>query len=85
MAAIATPRYEVIVRIANFDDYDRIIGWHCRRVAVTQTAGWAIVLRDRQDMDYDMDAEVREIATGKTVYRAVPVAVDYDAFDEIPF
>ena len=78
--ASTAPRFEVVVMVANYDCYDRITGWRGRRAAVTQTAGWAHALCDRFDIDHDIYAEVREIATGKRVMRQpapAPVEVEW--------
>ena len=66
--AKTAPRFEVLEFVANYDCYDRITGWYGRRIAVTQTKGWALAIRDREENDYDIRYEVRDIATGKTVY-----------------
>jgi len=65
----AARRFAVIRTIAHFDEYDRIIGWSQRQIATTHTKAWALALRDREDFDHDVGAEVRYIATGKLVRR----------------
>lgn len=65
----AAPRFEVVVMVANYDCYDRITGWRGRRAAVAHTAAWAHAVCNRFDVDHDIYAEVREIATGKRVVR----------------
>lgn len=82
----SAPRFEVVRVTAIHNDYDAIAGWSFRRLAVTQTAAWAHVLAAREDFDHDLYAEVREIGTGRRVYREWPqTAAAFGFDDEIPF
>lgn len=81
----ATPRFEVLAFVANYDCYDRITGWYGRRIAVTQTKAWALAIRDREECDYDIRFEAREIATGKTVYRRDPAPANWAGEEVVPF
>ena len=72
---MTAPKFEIIRLTARYDDYDRIVGWTGRRVATAETEAWAFVLNDREDQDYDVRSEVRQITTGKRIHRAfAPVA-----------
>lgn len=68
---MTAPRFEIVRYVARYNDYDAIVGWAGRRVAVANTQAWAHALADREDYDHDVYAEVREIATGKRVRRHV--------------
>jgi hypothetical protein len=77
----AAPRFAIVRYIASYNDYDAIAGWYGSRIGVAHTKAWALALRDREDNDYDVYTEVREIATGKLVRREfAPVA-----YDDCPF
>ena len=77
----AAPRFEVVRLVGQYDCYDRIVGWTARRIAVAQTAGWAHAIAAREDHDYDITAEVRDLTTGRRVYRQWPAV----SFDDCPF
>lgn len=70
------PNFEIIRLTARYDDYDCVVGWSGRRVAVAYTEAWAFVLNDREDQDYDVRSEVREVATGKRVHRTFAPVTD---------
>lgn len=75
------PRFVIIRYLASYNDYDAIAGWQGSRIGVAHTKAWALALRDREDSDHDVYAEVREIAAGKLVRREFAPA----AFDDCPF
>ena len=77
----AAPRFIVIQYVAHYNDLDAITRWQGSRIGVAHTKAWALALKEREDADYDVYTEVREIATGKLVRREfAPVA-----FDDCPF
>lgn len=75
------PRFAIVRYVAQYNDYDCQIGWQGSRVGVAYTKAWALALRDREDFDHDVYAEVRDLATGCLVRREfAPIA-----WDDCPF
>lgn len=68
----AQPKFAVVKGYPHYNQFDGISGWSFRTIARTMTQGFAHVIQAREDGEGQDETvcEVRDISTGKRVYRA---------------